>query len=351
MVKIFLDVDNTIIEHSGFYSLNTESRIHRSIGRFPKEHETAIKRMYESSVCSDPKAVKDLFYSNNVYILTKYPHIEFELHKQARVADILGITIEELQNMKDENGISKYIALDINANKSDTIKELFGIDSIKNFILVDDYSQNIIEWEQAGGIGFKYYNEYNSPRHPMNGISVSNFKMLHSIVNESKRNKLFVVATNKYKLKLLEQQLMKLDKEIQIIPIIKYIINDLKEKIGIEDLQENHKYSYVDFLVDYYEFVNRANDSYWTDVIRPDVEENKNTVFSSVFEPNFSSIYKNTNLSNDEILTINLISSKATTKHIYDIYLTIDERLVITDIDEIFKFISDIINLFIFDKK
>ena len=41
-MKYFIDVDNTILEHSGFYSIETEGRIHSSIGKFPSENENAI---------------------------------------------------------------------------------------------------------------------------------------------------------------------------------------------------------------------------------------------------------------------------------------------------------------------
>lgn len=346
-MRIFLDIDNTIIEHSGFYTISTENRIHKSIGRFPNENETAITSMYDSSVCSDPVAVKNLFFSEGVYILTKYPHIDFEKHKKKRIAGILGISVEELTNLKDENGVAKYIALNMEDNKSDTIKEMFKIKDISDCILVDDYSANIIEWEQAGGIGFKYYNEYNNSRHPMNGITISNFKLLHNLVNQNKKTRLFLVGNNKYKLKLLEQQFECSQCDVQIIQIINYIIKDLQEKIGFEDFSDNHKYSYIDFIVDYYNFVDRADSAYWTKAVRKDVNNSKSTIFSSVFEPNFTSIFKHTELHTDELLTINLLSATNETKQIFDIYLTIDERLIIEDIEDEFKNIVDKLTMFI----
>lgn len=346
-MRIFLDIDNTIIEHSGFYTINTENRIHKSIGRFPNENETAITSMYDSSVCSDPVAVKNLFFSDGVYILTKYPHIDFEKHKQKRIAGILGITVEELRNMKDKDGVVKYIALDIDDDKSETIKKIFNINDISDCILVDDYSNNIIEWEQAGGIGFKYFNEYNSSHHPMNGITISSFKLLHRLVSDVKKTRLFLVGNNKYKLKLLEQQFESSKCDVQIIQIINYIIKDLQEKIGFEDFSDNHKYSYIDFLVDYYNFVDRADSAYWSKVVRKDINNSKSTIFSSVFEPNFTSIFKHTDLEIDELLTINLLSSTNKTTQIFDIYLTIDERLIVEDIEDEFKNIVDKLTLFI----
>ena len=60
-MKLFIDVDNTIIEHYGFYSITTESRVHKSIGKFPMQNMEAIKYMYKTSVCRDPERIKKLF--------------------------------------------------------------------------------------------------------------------------------------------------------------------------------------------------------------------------------------------------------------------------------------------------
>ena len=40
-------------------------------------------------------------------------------------------------------------------------------------ILIDDFTKNLIEWEEAGFTGIKYYNQFNGTRHQWNGYSIS----------------------------------------------------------------------------------------------------------------------------------------------------------------------------------
>ncbi|MGL4382636.1 MAG: hypothetical protein ACRCTA_02855, partial [Bacilli bacterium] len=100
-MKLFIDVDNTILEHSNFYSIETESRVHSTIGSYPQENSIGIETMYETAICRNPDIVRALFALDNVYILTKYQTIEYELHKQKKVAQLLNISVKQLQEAVD----------------------------------------------------------------------------------------------------------------------------------------------------------------------------------------------------------------------------------------------------------
>ena len=149
-MKIFIDVDNTIIEHYGFYSYETESRVHKSIGKFPVDNIESIKYMYKTSVCHDPETIKELFKNEDVHILTKYPDMTYEIEKQKRIASLFDMTVDELTNATNKNGEPKYIKVKQSDSKVETVLEKLNIKSIEGSILVDDYSLNIIEWENAG---------------------------------------------------------------------------------------------------------------------------------------------------------------------------------------------------------
>ena len=302
-MKIFIDVDNTIIEHYGFYSITTESRVHKSIGKFPKQNLEAIKYMYKTSVCRDPERFKTAFSSDDVYILTKYASEEYEIEKKKRIAFLLGITVEELCGLKDKNGINKYIAINLSESKVTKVKELFRVNKIENFLLIDDYSQNIIEWEDAGGIGIKYFNEYNSPQHPMNGVSISNFKLFGNEKNKI-HNNILLVGLNKYKSNLIEKNLLA-HSNFTKVNLLECVVKDMKEKLQLDEIKDIYKYNNFEFLVDYYKFMENINKDYWVKRLKKETEGIDGVLLTSNFEPNFENILHN---DDKEYIKINIIS-------------------------------------------
>jgi len=338
-LKIFIDVDNTIIEHYGFYSITTESRVHKSIGKFPMQNMEAIKYMYKTSVCRDPERIKKLFDNDNVYILTKFASKEYEVEKQKRIANLLGMSHEELINKNDSKGIKKYIAINLNESKVETVKSLFKIKDIENLVLIDDYSANIIEWENAGGIGIKYYNEYNSPQHPMNGISISNFKLL-TMGLENKNKNIMLVALNKYKLNLIEKNLL-LNGNAQKLNLLECVIKDLKEKLKVNELKDIRRHNNFEFLVDYYKFMENINEDYWVEKINEETKDFEKILLTSNFEPNFENILHG---SKNEFIKINVISTLQKEKtNTYDVYVNINEESSIDNIEEKFERVTDVI--------
>ncbi len=326
-MKIFIDVDNTIIEHYGFYSYETESRIHRSIGRYPLDNVHAIKTMYETSICNDPEVFRKLMENDNVYILTKFPHEEYEYHKQVRIAEILGITREELLSLKDQDGNQKYICLRQEESKVEEVKQIFKIDSIKDFILIDDYSENLIEWEYHGGIAIKYYNEYNSPSHPTNGLSISNFKIFEYLLEDKDISCILLTGTNKYKLSLVEELLTDHIENKMKIDNISLIKKDLETHLKVDNFPENHKYRYLNFLREYYNFRNHVDKCYWNNKLTSVIDPSKFVTISTLFELPETTVTELSKSLNINILQMNILSmnNKVKPENVYDVYLTISD--------------------------
>ncbi|MDF9867403.1 hypothetical protein OKW22_000976 [Bacilli bacterium PM5-3] len=344
-MKIFIDVDNTILEHSGFYSIETESRIHSSIGKFPHENENAIKTMYESAICRNPDIVKKLLFLDNVYILTKYPAIEYEIHKQLRMAEILEISHEELMNLKDSNGNIKYICIDTNSSKVQTVKEMFDIADLSDCILVDDYSYNLIEWENNGGIAIKYYNEYNSPNHPIKGLSISNFKIFTTLLENKSINDLLVSCEDSYMLNLFVKLLN--DKaNVEYLDILHQVYLDLISKLKVEKMNINSKYNIRSFLIEYYGLMESLNPNYWSSKIKNEINNNCNL---SLICASFDTDLRKLNIfENEDNLALKIIEKKESkTTNIYDVYLTLDENAFLTSIDETLNNLIEILNKFI----
>lgn len=337
-MKIFIDVDNTILEHSGFYSIETEQRIHSSIGKFPEENEKAIKIMYDSSICRNPDIIKKLFELDNVYILTKYIAIEYEYHKQFRIAQILGISHEDLVNKKDSNGFSKYICLESNESKVNVVKEIFKVDDISEYILIDDYSTNIIEWENNKGIAIKYYNEYNSPNHPIQGLSISNFRIFEPMIIQHNINDLMISSDDIYILNLFTKIFMQKE-NFFMLDILTEVYNNLKKTINIEKIDLKNKYDVRDFLIEYFYFMKTINEDYWNEIFREKLQcGDKFQLICASFDIDFK---KFNVFCNENSASLRIIDSKyKKTSKIYDIYITLGDHAIISNVD---KSIDDLI--------
>jgi hypothetical protein len=343
-MKIFIDVDNTIIEHYGFYSYETESRVHKSIGKFPEDNIESIKYMYKTSVCHDPDTIKELFKYEDVHILTKYPDLVYEVEKQKRIARLFNMSVEELTESTNKKGEPKYIKVLQNDSKVQVVKDVLNLENIDGCILVDDYSQNIIEWENEGGIGIKYFNEYNSPKHPINGISISSFKFFKPYLSKNNIENIIIVGSNQYKVKLIEENFLSDKEHVTKINFMKVILKNLTNKLGILKFDENHKYSYMQFIINYYEFMDNIDPKYWSYELNQYINVDNVSLISSNFEPNFNNIFQNTGLLKRELISIHILSSDIPKpKNTYDIYLTINEKRMVNNMESAFLRITNIL--------
>lgn len=344
-MKLFIDIDNTILEHSGFYSPETEQRIHSTIGKFPEENADAIKMMYESSICRNPDIIKSLFNLGDVYFLTKYLAVEYEHHKQVKMASVLGITHDELMRKKDKNNIPKYIYLSGHESKVDVVKEVFKTDDISDFYLLDDYSANIIDWENNGGIALKYYNEYNSPTHPLQGVVISNFDVFKPFIEKRSIKNLLVSCDDIYILDLFLKMFNKTD-DYLILDILKEVYKDLLETFEIEKIDLKNKYDVKNFLIEYFNFKNNINETYWDNIFQVYNENNdKKLLLNASFDVDFKMF---DSFVNDQSVSVKIVDHKyKKNKKIYDVYLTLGAPSLIDTVDKNINNLINILNLFI----
>ncbi|MCQ2409646.1 MAG: hypothetical protein MJ068_03790 [Clostridia bacterium] len=68
--------------------------------------------------------------------------------------------------------------------KSEKVEERIGRKMDIYDILVDDYSKNINEWEQAGGTGIKYKNKFNTKDPSKYKYVISNYTQLASVLRK-----------------------------------------------------------------------------------------------------------------------------------------------------------------------
>lgn len=346
-MKIFIDVDNTILEHSGFYSLSTEGRIHSTIGKYPLENQQAIFAMYNNSVCRNPDIVKQLFFHDDVYILTKFPAIEYEKHKQIRLAEILGIDVDELRNLRDKNGVPKYINLDVDESKVHTVFELFDIDTLEDCLLVDDYSANLIEWQNYGGIAIKYYNEYNSAQHPTRGLSISNFNFFKPFLTNKSYKNFMMVCNDSFILDYFSEFLT-VPNQLKTINVLNLVIADLKKKFQIEEVNLSQKYDVKNFIVEYYRFVDNYDPKYWQNFFIKEIGRDvENVLISSSFDIDLRKITTADHSLGMKIIDLNKVPSA----YIFDIYLTLDGEKMIRNVKEAMEEQAKLISKFVLGKE
>lgn len=65
----------------------------------------------------------------------------------------------------------KYIFVPYGENKADYLKEHYSPITNKDY-LIDDYTKNLVEWKEYGGIGVKYLNGINHTKGTWNGLMI-----------------------------------------------------------------------------------------------------------------------------------------------------------------------------------
>lgn len=320
-MKIFIDVDNTVLEHTSSYNARTESRVHKTMGQNPTYNEDAIKNMYYSAIVTDPKNFKSLFFRDNVYILTKSSNDTYEKYKQLKMANVLGITVEELVTMTDSKGHPKYMYVSFDQDKSQYIKDMFGKTDLHGCVLIDDYSENLALWEEDGGIGIKFYNEYNSPIHPMGGLVISNFKLFSfkpQLVNNSM---MFVDSLVANEIRVMEL------KDANIIPIIELVNKEVIKTFDLEEKQfDTQKNKHSQFLSEYYQFLERFNFYKVDNFIKERLKDNAINVIENPFPYN-KTLYKR-DLDIKENLVIEYNATKEPRENAADVYVTMPSEII-----------------------
>lgn len=322
-MKLFIDVDNTILEHSHFYSKSTEGRTHKAIADNIEFNKEAIKFMYDSSIVPYPKSIKNLWSENDVYILTKYPSLEFDKFKQKKLSDVLGITVEDLNLATDNEGNKKYINVPMKDSKVEHIKKTFAVQDVSGYVLIDDYSENIVEWEEQGGIGIKFYNEYNSPLHPNIGLAVSDFKIFDMFFAKKKAKKIFLKYQKSFSLEHEVNELFDSKDIKEKIDIDYEIFKECLNNLNIDQSIIKKDYDYLNLIKEYCLLIDAAYPDYWHIFWNKFLKNNDGILFKSSYSIKVKEILEEQK-DNTEYLSAIIIENKENSKTHYDLYISIE---------------------------
>ena len=130
MKKIFLDLDGTLARFN----------VPNALERFEKEKGFFLRlKPYKNIGNIDRLATR-----GNVYIITASPNLYADLDK-----------LQWIQKYLPSISYNNIVICRNGGNKAYAIKRKLNIDIDSNCYLLDDYTKNLREWEEAGGIGIK----------------------------------------------------------------------------------------------------------------------------------------------------------------------------------------------------
>lgn len=157
MKKIFLDLDGTVAK---FNVRNALKRFETEKGFFAKLGAyKGIEKINEMAKCG------------NVYIISASPNEQADSDKMKWIE-------KYLNNVPMEN----RLICRCGDNKAEFLKAK-GIEIDKNCYLLDDYTKNLVEWEEVGGIGIKRITKVaDNSRKLWKGLEVKNLGNLATVV-------------------------------------------------------------------------------------------------------------------------------------------------------------------------
>ena len=130
MNKIFLDLDGTLARFN----------VRNALERFDKE-EGFFARL---KAYKDIEIVNELAKTNNLFIISASPNEQADKDKMTWLTKYLpNINVENITICR------------IGENKAKIIQDKYNITINKQCYLLDDYTKNLNEWENVGGIGIK----------------------------------------------------------------------------------------------------------------------------------------------------------------------------------------------------
>ena len=130
MNKIFLDLDGTLARFN----------VPNALKRFDKEEGFFARLKAYKNI----EVVNELAKTNNLFIISASPN------EQADKDKMIWLT-KYLPNIKVEN----ITICRLGQNKAKIIQDKYNITINKQCYLLDDYTKNLNEWENVGGIGIK----------------------------------------------------------------------------------------------------------------------------------------------------------------------------------------------------
>ena len=130
MKKIFVDMDGTIARFN----------IKNALQNFATQEDFFSKLKAYKNINS----INELAKGGNIYIISASPNKNADMHK------IIWLQ-KYLPNLKKEN----ITICRIGENKAKVIQEKYNITIDNTCMLLDDYTKNLVEWEEYGGKGIK----------------------------------------------------------------------------------------------------------------------------------------------------------------------------------------------------
>lgn len=130
MIKLFVDLDGTLARFN----------VKNALERFDKEKGFFAKLLAYKGI----EVINELATKGNIYIISASPNEQADNDKMIWLR-------KYLPNIKQEN----ITICRIGENKAKIIENKYSMTIDKNCLLLDDYTKNLIEWENFGGKGVK----------------------------------------------------------------------------------------------------------------------------------------------------------------------------------------------------
>jgi 5'(3')-deoxyribonucleotidase len=129
-MKLFLDLDGTLARFN----------VPNALARF----ETEEGFFFRLKPYKNIEVINKLAETGNVYIISASPNVNADNDKMQWVQ-------KYIPNIPFDN----IIICRCGENKATKICSVLDLEMINDCILLDDYTKNLVEWEQSGGIGIK----------------------------------------------------------------------------------------------------------------------------------------------------------------------------------------------------
>ena len=163
MIKLFLDMDGTLAKFNS--KKNALQRFATEKGFFatlkPFKH---IEKVNELALRTDIE----------VYIISATPNEQADSDKMIWIK-------KYLNNIKEQN----ICFCRIGTNKANEIKRQLNIDIDNNCLLLDDYTNNLIDWNKSNGIGIKRLTSLaNNKSKRWKGISIKDLSSISGVIDK-----------------------------------------------------------------------------------------------------------------------------------------------------------------------
>lgn len=161
MINLFLDLDGTLAKFNS--KRNALKRFDNEIGFF------ANLKPYKYIEFVNELATKE---NVNVYIISATPNEQADKDKL--------IWIKKYLNQINEKNIC---FCRLNENKAKVIKDKLNITIDNNCLLLDDYTKNLIEWQNFNGIGIKRItSKADNSTKKWQGLCLKDLRQLSSLI-------------------------------------------------------------------------------------------------------------------------------------------------------------------------